>query len=442
MASPFSPETREATLAALPRADLDLLVVGGGITGAGVARDAALRGLRVALVERNDWAAGTSSRSSKLIHGGIRYLEQGDVGLVREAANERFVLRRIAPHLTLPLRIVMPTYRRTAHAKLGLGLWTFERLAPVPADEKHEMWDRDASLRAEPLLDGTRLHGAAVFTEYLTDDARLVLDTVKGAHEAGALCVNHLEAAVFVGGEVSLRDTLGGRMIGVAPRVVVNAAGPWVDEVRRRAGALTSTRLHLTKGIHLVVPHERLPVRHIVVMQARDRRSAFAVPRGRVTYLGTTDTDFGAPVDNPEVTADDAEYLLDAARRTFTGPPLQADDVVASWAGLRPLLHEEGKRPSEISRKDEILSGGGLVSRRTRPPASCCPAAPACCARRSSRCSTRRWRSRSRTCSSAACGFSSSIRTRGSNAPRGWPRSPPSASAGTRPVPPPSSNAI
>src|SRR5205823_4480418 len=221
MASPFSPETREATLAALPAAALDVLVIGGGITGAGVARDAALRGLRVALVDRLDWAAGTSSRSSKLIHGGVRYLEQGDVGLVREAAT--------------------------------------------------------------------------------------------------ALCVNHVEATEIAGGEVALRDTLTGRALHARSAVVVNAAGPWVDEVRRRAGALAGVRLHLTRGIHLVVPHARLPVRHIVVMQARDRRSAFAVPRGEVTYLGTTDTDHGPPTDHPTVAGEDADYLLDAANRTFAG---------------------------------------------------------------------------------------------------------------------------
>jgi len=320
-ASPFSPETRAANLDALPRCDLDLLVIGGGITGAGVARDAALRGLSVALIERTDWAAGTSSRSSKLIHGGVRYLEMGDVGLVREAANERLVLRRIAPHLTRPLRIVLPTYGRVTHTKLGVGLWTFERLAPVPADERYETWSREEALRSVPLLDGTRLHGAVVFTEYVTDDARLVLDTVRGAHAAGAWCVNHAE-------------------------------------VTEPAGA----RLHLTKGIHLVVPHARLPVGQIVVMQAADKRSAFAVPRGPITYLGTTDTDYAAPADHPEVTPADADYLLDAANRTF-GVPLRREDVVAAWAGLRPLLHEEGKRPSEISRKDEILGGeNGLVS--------------------------------------------------------------------------------
>src|SRR5207249_801670 len=363
MASPFSPETREATLAALPAAALDVLVIGGGITGAGVARDAALRGLRVALVERLDWAAGTSSRSSKLIHGGVRYLEQGDLGLVREAARERSVLRRLAPHLALPVRLLMPTYGRAGHAKLGLGLWTFEHIATVAPEERHAMWSREEVLEREPTLDGTRLHGAATFLEYQTCDARLVLETVLGAHVAGARCVNHVEATGVADGEVALRDTLTGRSTRARSRIVVNAAGPWVDEVRRRAGALAGPRLHLTKGIHLVVPHGRLPVRHIVVMQARDRRAVFAVPREGVTYLGTTDTDHGPPTDHPAVTGEDADYLLEAANRTFAGPPLARTDVVGAWAGLRPLLHEEGKRAWEISRKDEIMvSDTGLVS--------------------------------------------------------------------------------
>ncbi len=360
MPSPFSPETREAALAALPGADLDLLVIGGGITGAAVARDAVLRGLRVAVVERADWAAGTSSRSSKMIHSGVRYLQQGDVGLVREAAAERQVLRRIAPHRTRDERFLMPTYGRAMHAKLGLGLWTFEKVATVPADEKHAMWSRDDTLAREPTLDGTRLYGAATFVEYLTDDARLVLDTVRGAHVAGALCVNHAEVTALAPGTgtttVTVRDTCSGRIVTARARVVVNAAGPWVDAVRGLGGALGGTRLHLTKGIHLVVRHDRLPIAHIVVMQAPDRRSVFAVPSGRVTYLGTTDTNYGAPVVHPEITRADADYLLESANRTFAGPPLGHADIVSAWAGLRPLVHEEGKQPSEISRKDEIMS--------------------------------------------------------------------------------------
>jgi glycerol-3-phosphate dehydrogenase len=365
MASPFSPETREATLAALPGADLDLLVVGGGITGAAVARDAALRGLRVAVVEARDWAAGTSSRSSKLIHGGIRYLQQGDLGLVRESASERQTMRRIAPHLTVPLRVLMPTYGRAMQAKLNVGMWTFERIAAVAEAERYEMLGRDEAIRREPALDGTKLHGAVAFTEYLTDDARLVLETVLGAHQAGAACVNHAAVTALTpagdGTAVTLRDPRGGEHR-LHARVVVNAAGPWVDTVRQLAGA-ARPRLHLTKGIHLVLAHERLPVQHMVAMQARDRRSVFAAPREQFTYLGTTDTDYGKPADHPEITADDAEYLLEAANRTFRVPPLTTADVLGGWAGLRPLLHEEGKRPSEISRKDEIMEEEpGLVS--------------------------------------------------------------------------------
>jgi glycerol-3-phosphate dehydrogenase len=367
MVAPLSPETRAATLVRLSSVELDLLIIGGGITGAGVARDAALRGLTVGLVERTDFAAGTSSRSSKLIHGGVRYLQQGDLGLVREAAAERCVLRDIAPHLTIPLRMVMPTYGRAMQAKLAVGLWTFEKVASVPADERHQMWGREETLTEEPTLAGEKLYGAATFTEYLTDDARLVLDNVKGAHQAGALCVNHAEAIALVpegeGTRVSVRDTLSGTTYTTAARIVVNAAGPWVDAVRGLAGEAAGRRLHLTKGIHVVVPHERLPVRHIVVMQARDRRSVFAVPRLGMTYLGTTDTDYPAPAEYPEITAGDVDYLLEAANRTFTGLPLRREEIVAAWAGLRPLLHEEGKSPSEISRRDEIMTGtGGLIS--------------------------------------------------------------------------------
>jgi len=362
MASPFSAETREATLAALETAELDVLVVGGGITGAGVARDAVLRGLRVGLVEAVDFAAGTSSRSSKLIHGGVRYLQQGEVALVRESATERAVLRRLAPHLAEPVVMLIPTYGRASQAKLGVGLWTFDRIASIPPDERHEIIGHDEALRREPTLDG-RLYGAVLFTEYRTCDARLVLATMRGAHAAGALCVNHAALVGLSRGEATVRDELTGRTRRVRARVVVNAAGPWVDAVRGMTGPITGARLHLTKGVHLVVPHERLPIRHAVVMAARDKRSIFAVPRGAATYLGTTDTDHGPPALNPAITAEDADYLLEAAHRTFAGTPLTRADVVGAWAGLRPLLHEEGKSPSEISRRDEIMVGNdGVVA--------------------------------------------------------------------------------
>src|SRR5262245_47139381 len=253
----FAPSSRAAALAALPANELDLLVIGGGITGAGIARDAALRGLSVALLEAVDFAAGTSSRSSKLIHGGVRYLQQGDIGLVREAAHERAVLRRIAPHLCTPLVMVMPTYSVGMHLKLRAGLWAFEKLTAAAANERHVMWEREQATREVPELRTEHLYGAATFTEFLTDDARLVLDTVKGAHAAGAHCLNHTEVMALEAGprsaEATIRDTLSGANRRMRARVVVNAAGPWVEEVCGRAGTRPSRRLQLTKGIHILV---------------------------------------------------------------------------------------------------------------------------------------------------------------------------------------------
>src|SRR5215813_14378678 len=243
----FAPSSRAAALAALPANELDLLVIGGGITGAGIARDAALRGLSVALLEAVDFAAGTSSRSSKLIHGGVRYLQQGDIALVREAASERVRIRRIAPHLATPLLMVMPTYGRATHLKLGAGLWTFEKIASVDAAERHEMWDRDEALTREPCLAPDGLHGAAAFVEYLTDDARLVLATVAGAAAAGALCINHAEVTAIDRGTIAVRDRMSAEEMRVGARVVVNAAGPWVEDIWRRAGSRGARGLQLTK---------------------------------------------------------------------------------------------------------------------------------------------------------------------------------------------------
>jgi glycerol-3-phosphate dehydrogenase len=364
VAAPLSPATRASTLREFESRELELLVIGGGITGGGIARDAALRGLSTGLVEAVDFAAGTSSRSSKLIHGGLRYLQQGDIALVREAANERAVLRRIAPHLAQPLRMVMPTYRLSTQVKLKAGLFMFEKLAPVDADERHRMWDRAEATAAEPLLAPAGLHGAAAFTEYLTDDARLVLANVADAHAAGALVANHVEVTAVERGRVTVRDAFTGATFAVRARVVVNACGPWVDELRRRARAEGGRRLQLTKGVHLVVPWAKLPITHCVIMTARDKRSIFVVPRDGTTYIGTTDTFYASPALVPEVTREDVDYLLEATNRTFRDTRLVAADVSGSWSGLRPLLAEEGKSPSEISRRDEIMvdDATGLVT--------------------------------------------------------------------------------
>ncbi len=364
----FSFRTRAKNLETLAREQFDLLIIGGGITGAGIARDAALRGLRVGLVERRDFAAGTSSRSSKLIHGGLRYLQQGDVGLVMEAAHERRVLRRLVPHLARPIQMLVPVHSRGGYAKLSAGLWTYDRMARVLKDERNEMLSRDETLGLEPLLREENLYGAGMYYEYLTDDARLVVQTMTSAAALGAAVANYAEVISLIteSGRVSgavVRDATTDAELPVRATVVVNAAGPWVDTVRLLQGDGERPRLHLTKGIHLVLPRERLPVSRIVVMNTPDHRAVFVVPRGNIVYLGTTDTDYEGRYDDPWITLDDVRYLLDAANATFTVERLALDDVVGAWAGLRPLLHQEGKKPTEISRKDEIMVGPtGLLS--------------------------------------------------------------------------------
>ena len=352
---------REALFAALDGAAFDVAIVGGGITGAGVARDAAMRGLSVALIEAEDFASGTSSRSSKMIHGGLRYLPMGDIALVREAASERKSVQAIAPHLARETPFVMPARSAGAVARLRAGLWTFEKLGGVPKSRKHEVWSA-AELKAnEPAVAAAGLVGAVVYPEYLTDDARLTLANVRCAAAHGATCVNHARVVAIVveGGRASGLDVADGegRRARLTARLVVNAAGPWVDAVRALEQPGAPPKLKLSKGVHLVVDRERLPVSRTVIMPAADRRSVFAVPKGRATYLGTTDA-FHAGADLwPRIERADADYLLEAAARAFATPPLTLADVTSAWSGVRPLVAEEGKSASEVSRRDELWTG-------------------------------------------------------------------------------------
>lgn len=371
MSSPteFSFRTRAENLRTLAGQTFDVVVIGGGITGAGVAREAALNGLSVALVERRDFASGTSSRSSKLIHGGLRYLPQGYVGLVREAATERQVVRDLAPHLARPEQMLVPVANRRAYAKIKVGLWTYDRLAGVAESERYRMVSKAEALALEPSLRPERMYGAGLYYEYLTDDARLVVEVAKAAMALGAVAANYAEVdgVVLENGRlvaIMVHDVAADERFEVRGRVVVNAAGPWVDAVRLLGEPTDRPRLHLTKGIHVGVRSERLGLSRTVVMSARDKRLVFAIPHGAVTYIGTTDTDYPHPEDYPEITAGDVNYLIEAANRTLAAdPPLATGDVVSAWAGLRPLLHREGKKPSELSRKDEVMIGEtGLVS--------------------------------------------------------------------------------
>ncbi len=382
MSGSFSALTRLRNLERLGSETFDLLVVGGGITGAGVARAAARRGLKVALAEREDFAGGTSGRSSKLIHGGLRYLAQGEVALVREAARERAVLHRQAPHLVRPTPALLPVWEPESVARIRLGLALYDWLAGVPPALRRRFLDPDTAVAAEPWLRRRGLKAAGSYWEFVTDDARLTLEVVLAAHRSGAVVANHAPAVelLLAGGRAGRRvagaavaDALTGRRVEVRAAVVVNAAGPWLDGVRALAGPLRGKALRVTKGAHLAFPRTRLPVGRILFVPGPDRRPVFIVPYGDWTFVGTTDTDYTGPLETPAADANDVAYLLAAANTALPEARLGAGDVTATWAGLRPLIHQPGKPPARVSRRDEVwhdppgllsVAGGKLTTYR------------------------------------------------------------------------------
>lgn len=348
----------------------DLLIIGGGITGAGIALDAALRGWKVALVEKQDFAAGTSSRSTKLIHGGLRYLKQFEFKLVHETGTERAIIHHLAPHLVQPEDMLLPIVEGGVLGKMGtrIGLWVYDKLAGVKDYEAFQMLSEKDTLNAEPMLQKEGLLGGALYTEYRTDDARLTLSIIKTAVSKGAVCLNYAEVSDFcyenekiTGFQLTDRHT--GKTHTAKAQVVVNAAGPWVDTLRQKDKSLEGKRLHLTKGVHIVIPYERLPLRQSVYFDVADGRMMFAVPRIDKVYLGTTDTNYTGEKESPNIMQEEVNYLLKAVNQVFPQAELLENDIESSWAGLRPLIHEEGKSPSELSRKDEIFeSDSGLIS--------------------------------------------------------------------------------
>ncbi|HHZ66141.1 MAG TPA: glycerol-3-phosphate dehydrogenase/oxidase [Flavobacteriales bacterium] len=368
--NPLSSLNRPALIQDLSSQEFDLLIIGGGITGAGIALDATLRGIKTALVEMQDFAAGTSSKSTKLIHGGLRYLKQGEVRLVREVGKERAILYRNAPHMVIPESMLLPLVKGGSFGKYGTwaGLALYDRLASVKPGEKRRMLNRQQTIECEPLLNKDLLNGGCIYSEYRTNDARLTLEVIKTASDNGARAANYLkvESLSYVEEKVigvSCRDLLTDTLINIKATKIVNASGPWVDDLRRKDNSLTNQRLHHTKGVHIVVSHERFPVNQSAYFDVFDKRMVFVIPRGKTTYIGTTDTDFDKDLVSPEVTKKDVAYLLKAANTMFPTVELSQSDIISSWAGIRPLIHQEGKSASEISRKDEIFhSDSGLIS--------------------------------------------------------------------------------
>ena len=366
----FSNLDRAKTVDKLTSEEFDLVVIGGGITGGGIALDAASRGLKVALVEKNDFASGTSSKSTKLIHGGLRYLKQFDFWLVKEVGSERAIVHKLAPHLVIPEKMLLPLIENGSYGKwlTSIGLKVYDILAQVSGEDKRQMLEKKEALKLEPLLPKKILNGAGYYAEYRTDDARLTIENIKTSLQFGATALNYALVKDFeytndIISGVHIKDEVSGKDFTIKTKHVISAAGPWVDEIRTVNKSKKGKRLHLTKGVHLVFPYEKLPVKQSVYFDIPDGRMMFAIPRGKVTYVGTTDTDFVLDKNKVRTDITDAMYLLAAVNNMFPKITLEMEDIISSWAGLRPLIHEEGKSASELSRKDEIFtSDTGLIS--------------------------------------------------------------------------------
>ena len=366
----FSSRERTAYLKEMSSVKLDLLIIGGGITGAGIAWDASSRGMVTGLVEMNDFASGTSSRSTKLIHGGLRYLKQGEIKLVREVGSERALLHKSAPHLVDPIPMLLPIYKKGTYGywASSIGLLIYDWLAGVKRSERRKMYGRDDTVILEPLFKQDGLRGSGYYYEYRTDDARLTIEVLKSARASGAKMTNYTKVTGFIyrGGRVvgvKAEDLLSGEIYSIYAKKIVNAAGPWVDEIRTKDNSLKGKRLLLTKGVHLVVDYKKLPVKQAAYFDVPGGRMIFVIPRGKKTYIGTTDTVYEGEIHNPGITGADRKYLLDAVNNAFPDVQLRLTDIESAWSGLRPLVGEEGKGPSEISRKDEMfVSHSGLIT--------------------------------------------------------------------------------
>ena len=367
----FSAQNRAQALAEMQSSPIDVLVIGGGITGAGIALDAASRGMKVALVEMQDFAAGTSSRSTKLVHGGLRYLKQLEIGVVAEVGKERAIVYENGPHVTTPEWMLLPLYKGGTFGKFStsIGLRLYDFLAGVKRKERRMMLSAADTLSKEPLLKRDGLKGGGYYVEYRTDDARLTIEVMKKAVESGALSVNYARVETLLydqNGSLTgalVKDTISGAEYEINAKKIINATGPWVDDIREMDGSKKGKTLRLTKGVHLVFDKSRFPLRQAVYFDTPDGRMVFAIPRAGKTYFGTTDTNYKGDTVNPVMTLEDRTYLLKAANFMFPELKLAESDVESSWAGLRPLIQQEGKSPSEISRRDEIfVSPSGLIS--------------------------------------------------------------------------------
>lgn len=367
----FSAFDRETIERNLQEEKFDLVIVGGGITGAGIALDATSRGMSVALVEMGDFASGTSSRSTKLVHGGLRYLQQFEIKEVADLGKERAIVYENGPHVTTPEWMMLPFHKGGNMGKTtaSFGIRLYDYLAGVKKNERRKILNAKETLAKNPFVKKDGLKGSGYYVEYRTDDARLTIEVMKKAVELGANAINYTKAEHFLYDDnkqvvgVTVTDRLSGKAYDIKGHRVINAAGPWVDKVRKLDYATNNKHLRLTKGIHLVIDKQKFPMEQAVYFDTPDGRMVFAIPRDKKVYVGTTDTVYDEAVINPKALESDHNYVIKAINYMFPDVHITEKDIESSWAGVRPLIYEEGKDPSEISRKDEVwFSESGLIT--------------------------------------------------------------------------------
>ncbi len=371
MSHSLSYATRRRVLSGIEDITYDLLVLGGGINGAGVAREAALRGMKVLLTEQRDFAAGTSSRSSKMIHGGIRYLENLEFGLVFESLSERSKLFDLAPHLVHPLKFFLPVYQRSRHPmwKLSLGMWLYDVLSLFDAPETHERLSASEAIRLHPYLQTSGLKGGFSYYDAYTDDDRLVLETLRSAASASAHILNYCRCEPSLIRDeqglmqASLFDEMGNKSYRVRARHVISSLGPWTDQFAAESHKDWTDVLRPTKGIHLVFDRAKLPLKQAVVMSDDQKgRIVFVLPRADYLLVGTTDTDFAGDPGRVVAESADVDYLLSMTSEYFPGAKLRRSDALSCYAGIRPLYADGSASETKTSREHKIFSGGKGVT--------------------------------------------------------------------------------
>ncbi|MFZ4374838.1 MAG: glycerol-3-phosphate dehydrogenase/oxidase [Saprospiraceae bacterium] len=363
---------RNAYIKQILESSFDLVVIGGGITGAGIAWDATLRGLKVLLLEQNDFASGTSSKSTKLIHGGLRYLKQLKFKQVYEVGRERAIVHNIARFLVRPEKMLLPIYEKGSLSRImaALALSVYDMLAGVGKVDSFTYHAKEKTKNLEPLLPLQNLLGSFLYAEYQTDDHRLTWTLIQSALNKDAMCLNYAKVNQIKTDEnrsikaVCFEDTLSGEIFEIKTSLVVNAAGPWVVDVISLDAFPPQKELLLSKGTHIVLSHTKFPLKQALYFDdIEKKRMIFAIPKGNTTYVGTTDVEYTEDKNKIFSSNDEIDYLIKTLQALFPQLSINVSDIISTWVGVRPLIKEPGKDSTEVSRKDEIfISPSGLIS--------------------------------------------------------------------------------